>query len=96
MVRCQTCGGAGWIPDGEDADMPCPRCTIAGEIHGSGWLSDEGIAVRITEAPGYLETVVAQTCPYCGFRNEIAGWNHLLLFTCRSCGHAVTVRERAN
>lgn len=91
MRRCETCRGAGWVPDGDGADMPCPRCTIPGFIYGSGWLSDDGIPVSINEAPGYIETVVGQTCPHCGFGNEIAGWDSLMMFTCRRCGKGVKV-----
>ena len=95
MQRCPICAASdtpGWVDDGAGAEMPCPKCTLGGEIHGSGYMQGEGTPVPIQEAPDYLGSVIAQVCPHCEFRNVISGWDSLIVFTCRRCLRWVEVR----
>jgi hypothetical protein len=89
---CAASDTPGWIDDGDGAEMPCPGCTTKGQIHGSGYLREEGTPLSIEEAPAYLGTAVTQTCRRCDFRNVIAGWDRLILFRCRRCGVAIETR----
>lgn len=94
MHRCPICAASdtpGWIDDGDGGEMACPGCTINGQLHGSGYLQEDGTPVPIEEAPEDLGTIVTHMCPRCHFRNAIVGWDHLVMFICRRCGQAVDV-----
>ena len=93
---CAASDTPGWIDDGYGAENPCPRCTLRGAIHGSGYLHEDGRPMTIEEAPNFLGTAVTQTCPTCGFRNIISGWECLFMFTCRGCGAAIEVHPTVN
>jgi hypothetical protein len=51
MRECPVCAGDGWILDDEVHTRGCPRCTLPGQDHGSGFIYPDERPVPVGESP---------------------------------------------